>query len=124
MSTESFQRQFEPLRTETRIDVETILMPWIIADTVIQQIGAHLELAEELPREWSDMLADRAERCYAANDDFRKKIKGRAGREYLYVFMRHWLTAIFKEQRPDLYKRLPDQFWKGAHPETGNFGGR
>jgi len=47
---------------------------------------------------------------------FARKSAGPAtkGRDLLYVFMRHWLAARLKIDRPKLYARLPVSYASGA----------
>jgi hypothetical protein len=66
-------------------------------------------LDEELPREWIRRLAVRADVIYFHNPRFRRKIRGQgnAGRDWLWMFTRHWLAAMILKRSPQLYARLP-----------------
>ena len=73
-------------------------------------------LGAALPARYAAGLAFRARRCYAHSESFRVKIRrpGGAGRDMLYVFMRHWLAARLHMERPALYARLPKDYSCGA----------
>ena len=66
-------------------------------------------LGESLSRRYAAALAHRARRRYAYNQIFRRRLRepGDHGREWLYVFLRHWLSARLQADRPHLYARLP-----------------
>lgn len=100
-----------PLRAG--IERDTLLMPWVIADSVLGEASRFLNA--ELPEEWADWLDQRAERCYARREHFRRLIrqKENAGRDYLYLFFRHWLAAKIKRERRGLYRKLPRDFGLG-----------
>ncbi|MEI9960780.1 MAG: hypothetical protein WDM76_06510 [Limisphaerales bacterium] len=67
----------------------------------------------ELPEDLADELARKAEIVFAGNPRWRKKFQGRHGREYLEMFMRHWLaSALFKRKSP-LFRQLPPEFKVG-----------
>ena len=64
----------------------------------------------ELPEDLADEVAQKAEIVFAGNERWRRKFKGRRGREYLVMFMRHWFSAaLFKRQSP-LFRQLPPDF--------------
>ena len=104
------------------IQDETILLPHIIADTVIQELDRYMHkehqrifvLSDEEHREIGLYLSDKAETCYSANERFAKKVKGKYGREHLYSFMRHWLTGWVIDNRPGLKRLVPDCFANGV----------
>lgn len=86
---------------------ETSLIPEVVALVVVEEMERHLKTA--LPRSYVADLADKARTCYAHNDRVRRRLRapGDHGREWLYVFMRHWLAARLQADRPHLYARLP-----------------
>lgn len=89
------------------IQDDTALLPYVVADNVIREAVAHCSIAGT--RELADKLANDADRIYQRNDHFAKRMRGKDGREYLYAFMRHWLSA-------DLGKRgitVPAHFANG-----------
>ena len=98
-----------------RIEDDTPIVPHAIASAVWEEAGAWL--GEELPREWRARLNERAEALYASNARVRRRLRGsgNGGRDWLWTFMRHWLTALIWQHRPDLHARLPAGFSVG-HP--------
>jgi hypothetical protein len=96
-----------------RIVYDTPLVPEAIAYGVWEEATAWL--GAELPGEWLSRLTHRAEAVYASNARARRRLQGpgHAGRDWLWAFMRHWLAALLKRHRPDLYARLPAAFAVG-----------
>ena len=99
------------------IERETQLMPWLIADSLLHEAGCWLNT--DLPAEWSDWLDARAERCFAGHRQFRRLISscangGYAGCDYLYKYMRNWLSGRLARERPALYRLLPQPFTMGV----------
>jgi hypothetical protein len=103
-------------RKSRSIEEETVIAPWIVASSVWEE--ASVWLKEELPREWIERLARMAENLYLLNSQFRRRARGRgnAGRDYVWAFMRHWLSALLYRRRPGLYARLPDRYALGDPP--------
>jgi hypothetical protein len=95
---------------------DTPLVPIAAAETVIEEVSQWL--GEPLPRRYAAALAHRARRCYAHGHFFRLRLRepGDRGREWLYVFLRHWLAARLQADRPHLYARLPLSFSIGHRP--------
>ncbi len=94
-------------------------MPWVIADSVIGEASRFLNT--DLPVEWADALDEKAERCFARHQQFRRLISsnrhhGNAGRDKLYQFMRHWLASRLQRERPALYRLLPWEYSLGKAP--------
>src|SRR6266496_3671367 len=58
-----------------------------------------------------------ANTVYAHNPSFRRKVRGQGttGRDYLWAFVRHWLSGLMWERRPQLLARLPSSYCVG-HP--------
>lgn len=100
-------------RRARRIDEETVLIPRAAAEGVWEEAQAWLHQA--LPRRWVRELVAHANTVYAHNAGFRRKISGQgdAGRDWLWTFMRHWLAAIMRQRRPQLFARLPAEFCIG-----------
>jgi hypothetical protein len=95
------------------IERDTLLMPWVIAESVLHEASRFLGL--ELPDAWADFLDQRAEHCYAKHRQFRHLVrKERAGRSYLYAFFRHWLSGKLHKTNLSLYRRLPHSYLLGA----------
>ena len=96
-----------------QIERDTPILPDFIARCVHEDASAWLN--EPLPRRWIRELAARANTVYPHHERFRRKIRGRGnrGRDYLWMFMRHWLAALLDEHRPHLYARLPASYANG-----------
>ena len=105
-----------PPRRCPRIELETPIVPRAVAECVCEEASAWLH--EPLPRRWIRELTARANTVYAHNDRFRRHIRGNAdrGRDYLWMFMRHWLAALVRAHRPQLYSRFPASFSVGQGP--------
>lgn len=95
-----------PVPARDRIESDTPIVPRAIAEALLEQTSA--ELKTPLPRRWAIDLTRRAQTIYNHNPDFRAAVHrpGNAGRDYLWTFMRHWLSAYLQKYRPDLYCRL------------------
>lgn len=101
-----------------KIEDETPIMPIVIADSVIRELLAFgIELPN--PDEYADELATRADTAYQHNDDFRKKIRsaGNAGRDWLYAFMRHWLSSLVQKKDRAAYAKISPEFRMGHEPQ-------
>lgn len=101
------------MKQTPRIELDTPILPHFIARCVHEDAGAWLD--QPLPRRWIRELTARANTVYARNERFRRKIRagGNRGRDYLWVFMRHWLAGLLWERRPHLYARLPASYGNG-----------
>lgn len=102
-----------------RIDGDTSIIPRAVAEGVCEEVQVWLQAA--LPRRWVGELVGRANTVYAHNEQFRRRIRGAGeqGRDYLWMFMRHWLAALLYERRPALLARLPVAYQSGkALPRT------
>ncbi len=97
------------------LERDTQLMPWLIAESVCDEVSRFLGV--ELPARYAVWIEARAEVSYAKPGHFRKLMRGRgnAPRDWLRVYMRHWLAALLGTERPDLYECLPDTYALG-HP--------
>jgi hypothetical protein len=97
-----------------RIEADTPIVPRAVAMSVWTEAGAWLD--EELPRQWVNRLAARANAIYARNPRFRETLQrsGTAGRDRLWAFTRHWLAAQIKKHRPELHARLPASYNVGG----------
>ena len=97
---------------------DTPMIPIAVADGVLNEVQSCYPLG--LPdggRAMADRLADKAEKVYAANADFRSRLRarGNAGRDYLWSFMRHWSASEIRKCCPSVFRQLPDDF-KVGHP--------
>lgn len=94
-------------------------MPSVIAQSVVSELARHLYPS------WTPTDADtdaveahletRANRIYNARPDLRRKFKRNPtyGRDWLYTFMRHWLTGYAKDHWPAVYQTIPQTFANG-----------
>lgn len=95
------------------IEQETAIVPRAIAEGVCEEASAWLQ--QPLPRRWVRELTAHANTVYAHNPCFRRKVSaaGDGGRDWLWMFMRHWLAALLHKRRPNLHARLPASFNTG-----------
>jgi hypothetical protein len=100
-------------RPARRIDEDTSIIPHIIAQSVMEEAIRYL--GEPLPRRWVRELVVHADTVYAHNDKFRRALKrdGDRGRDWLWSFMRHWLSSLILQHRPQLHSRLPASYSVG-----------
>lgn len=96
------------------IERHTLLMPWLIAESVVTECGGWLGVA--LPDDCALWLEERAERCFACHRQFHRLIRPGTirARGTLFMFMRHWLAALLKRRKPHLYRRLPQSYSLGV----------
>ncbi len=101
------------------LERDTQLMPWLIAETVCGEVSQILGL--DLPVRYAVWLEAKAELCYSGHRHFHKLMRGRgnAPRDWLYVFMRHWLGSLLQLERPDLCRCLPMSFAYGQRLPRG-----
>jgi hypothetical protein len=101
-------------KRRVRIEADTPIVPRAVAVSVWAEACAWLD--EELPREWICRLAVRADVIYFHNPRFRRKIRGQGntGRDWLWMFTRHWLAAMIRKRSPQLYARLPASYSTGC----------
>lgn len=92
----------------------TPLVPLAVAREVVDEVSRWL--GQPLPTRYVAGLVHRARRVFAHSESFRKKLlrPGDAGRDALWMFMRHWLAARLYTERPALYRRLPAAYASGA----------
>ena len=102
------------------ISEETVILPVVVAGAVIHELtlylhgkGIELKANDNL----ANKLADKAEHCYTKNPAFRRRLqsqanRGQAGRDWLYAFMRHWLSAEFPHGSL-VHRNLPYNFCVG-----------
>ena len=108
-------RRYVPRRCRRRwIERDTPIIPAAVAAAVWEEACAWLDV--ELPREWIRRLAVRADVIYHHNPRFRRKIRsqGNTGRDWLWMFARHWLAAMIRRRNPQLYARLPASYSTGC----------
>jgi hypothetical protein len=114
-------RRYVPRRCRRLwIERDTSIVPDAVAKAVWHEASAWLDV--ELPREWIRRLAVRADVIYFHNPRFRRKIRGQdnTGRDWLWMFVRHWLAAMIRRRSPQLYARLPASYSAGCDlPDQG-----
>ena len=96
------------LRELPRLERETILTPYIIAEIVCRE--ARFLVGSDVPMRYETWLVRRTRQLYATNNPFNRRLRSAAGRDILYAFLRHWITARMKREHPLLARRLPDGF--------------
>ena len=104
------KRRHPPAR---RIEDDTILVPQWVAESVINEASAFV--GQAFPEHFAGWLAQKAAVCYAGNARFHRLLQGRGngGREWLRVFMRHWLAGLLRRERPDLFVLFPQEWTLG-----------
>jgi len=70
----------------------------------------------------ADQLAHRAEAVFAHHPSLQRRFKSTRGREFILMFMRHWLAGVLAKERPALFRQLPESF-KVGHPLPQKQGG-
>ena len=96
-----------------QLETHTPIVAIAIARQVVEE--ASLFLGVPLPGRYAAGLAHRARRVFAHSELYRPRFaaNGEAGRDRLYLFMRHWLAARLQAERPQLYAQLPAGFRSG-----------
>lgn len=101
-----------------RIEDDTPILPHVVADVVISEVERcfPLKMSDRESRALADKLADRADRVYQVNEQFRRQIRARGdrGRDTLYAFTRHWLASELRRTRRGVFDQLPSDFRMGA----------
>ncbi len=94
-------------QSRPQLERETGLPVAFMARCVVEDLARFLGVA--LPGRCVVRLAAQARTVYAHSPSFRQKINrpGERGRDCLYCFLQHWLTAALYRSNPDLYRRLP-----------------
>ena len=88
-----------PSRKEKSYDIEadTSIMPDMLAETVCEDAARLLDIPA-VDERLVGYLVDYANTVYSHNPRFRKKVRseanhGNAGRDYLYMYMCHWIAG-------------------------------
>jgi hypothetical protein len=97
-----------------QLETRTSLVPLAVAREIVDEASRWLGV--RLPARYAAGLAHRARRIYAHSPAFREKLHrpGDAGRDLLWIFMRHWLADRLHREAPALYRRLPADYAAGA----------
>ncbi len=105
------------MATKKRIfDENCAIIPEVVADSVVSE-ASNLFFSVTPKRTWSPSaraamiahLTDHAEATCQANATFKKSIlgtRGNAGRDRLYMWMRHWLASYLAKKHPDIRSAL------------------
>jgi len=116
----SQKRQSNILKRAPKLELETPIRAQAVAVGVCDELSGWL--GEALPRGWVRQLIAEAGTAYACNERFRRRVRGKNanGRDYLWIFMRHWLAAKVLERRPHLHARLPAayNYWPRIATQT------
>jgi len=82
----------------TALERDTLLMPDAIAESVVQE--AERFLKADIPADFAERLAAKAHHLYPRHKQFCKLLNrpGNMGRNYLYMFMRHWTGSWLKRE--------------------------
>ena len=94
-----------------RIAAETPLIRQAVAAAVCEEVAAWLGVP--IPQRWLEELAEHGETIYQHNAQFARSLRRSSGRERLWAFTRHWLSALLDSRRPDLAARLPSSYANG-----------
>jgi hypothetical protein len=96
-----------------------VLLPLVVAESVCQEIAVFLDV--RIPKRHARWLAVKAETCFQRNRRFREQMlaRGNAPLEQLRMYMRHWLSSLLHEERPDLWCALPESFDIGHRLPSG-----
>jgi hypothetical protein len=100
-------------RVHSGIQRDTPLVPRAAAEQIVEETSRLV--GKTLPPQWAGLLAQRAEVTYANGLRFRRRIQSRGdeGRDWLWAFMRHWVSALILKQRPELFRKLPSGYSVG-----------
>jgi len=96
-----------------QLERDTLLTPEWIAESVVQEAERYLKA--DLPTGFVERLAGKACHLYPRHPQFKKSLNrpGNAGRNSLFMYMRHWTSAWLKRERYSLHKRLPYEYSLG-----------
>src|SRR6266446_9608542 len=90
------------LRELPRLERETMLTPYVIAEIVCRE-GRH-HVASDVPMRYETWLVRRTRQLYATNNGFNRRLRSAAGRECLYAFLRHWIASRLTREHPRFAK--------------------
>jgi hypothetical protein len=107
-----------------RIEDETLLLPHLIAEYVVEEAAIYFEQVTDgrihrpivgLEPSVVDYLANHAQQIYEHNESFRKLLRSKSnrGRDSLYAFMRHWTAGHLKDSHGALFALLPQSYLVG-----------
>src|ERR1017187_7440115 len=95
------------IQLPTQLERDTLLTPLWVAECVVQEVERFLKA--ELPENFAERLAVKAHHLYPRHRHYHKMLNrpGNLGRNYLYVYMRHWTAGWLRRECYGLYKQLP-----------------
>lgn len=96
------------LRELPRLERETMLLPYIIAEIVCREARHHV--GSDVPMRYETWLVRRTRQTYATSQSFNRHLRSAAAREWLYAFLRHWLTARLIREHSILARQLPEGY--------------
>jgi hypothetical protein len=105
---------YEPVREFER---QTSYCPLYLAWRILDEARDYFRTP--IPKAFADKLARRAEAVFAHQPIWARKAAPRAGqqqfqnqrqREFILMFMRHWLAGVLVRERPALFRDLPENF--------------
>ena len=101
------------IRRRPQLERETPIVAIAAARQIVEEVSRYLD--QPLPPRYAARLAHRARAIYANSPSFRARINapGDTGRDWLYLFMRHWFAAILKADCSACYDQLPASFSTG-----------
>lgn len=108
-------------KRERFIERDTPILPYVLASSVIEEVERAFPFLpaddadyRRVMEELTTALTARAHGCYQG-ERFRRKVQGRGntGRDFLAMFMRHWLTALLQTHAPVTARKLPQTFALG-----------
>jgi len=89
------KRRSAPVKS---IEESTSLIPIAMAEAVVEKASRLLDV-DLYNTEFPAMLVKYAEEIFQHNADFRKKVKATSGRDYLWMYMQHWLPSFLMKSR-------------------------
>lgn len=99
------------------IEDRTAILPYVVADCVLGELERYFGGLPFADRDAiAEKLYEKAQACYQSKgSQFQKKVDSKAGRDYLYTFMRHWLSGEIKDRYGDrAFEALPYRYCAGA----------
>ena len=113
MKTRALRRRYGSAKKAGRIE-DTGLLPYAVADGVLEEVERYTGDSIAFKRTLAETLGEKAETVYKLNAQFHRMIKGAAGRDQLWAFMRHWVAAELRRTQPQIGRKLPASFANGA----------
>ncbi len=104
------QKQYAPV---TDFERQTSYSPLYLAWHVLDEARHYFRAP--IPEAFADSLARRAEAVFAANPFWQRKFQSPGGRDAILTSIRHWLASVLAQERPALFRDLPESF-KVGHP--------